>query len=360
MASSMARGGRRRRVLNEEARSASGASLAAFSGAPTDADAPRYSEQAGVEHHPQVTDFVPRRKRAMLITLLAGGLAAAAAQALTVFAEPIATALPGVTADQLATQIAGGLTAWFSAVALAIVYLLARLMYSLRRHRVDDYQGRYRVWRWMAFGSLVASAEAVVGAHQLVAQSAARATGWSLSASGSEWWLAPIAMAGGWIFVRMLLEVGECRSSLLMMLGAAGCYSVAAAEGLGWSPASLGPWATIGVGAAGLIGHTMLLVGMLVFARYVVLDVQGLIEHSPRPATPKEPRKKTEPTPAVKLAAATASHTTGSSKTVQAPIREGAQDRWEGEQDADDDQDGATRRLSKADRKRLRKQNRAA
>ena len=68
----MSRGGRRRRVLNDEVRSASGLSLATYQAQHADFEAPRYAEQASVEHHPQVTDFVPRRGRAVLMTLAAG------------------------------------------------------------------------------------------------------------------------------------------------------------------------------------------------------------------------------------------------------------------------------------------------
>ena len=34
--------------------------------------APRYSDAAGVENHPQITDFVPRRYRTIVLLLMAG------------------------------------------------------------------------------------------------------------------------------------------------------------------------------------------------------------------------------------------------------------------------------------------------
>jgi len=354
MASSMARDGRRRRVLNEEVRSASGANLAPFHTAGGDPDAPRYGEQAGVEHHPQVTDFVPRRKRTMLVTLLAGLSTAAAAQALIHFAETIAAAVPGITAA-LVDKLAHGVTAWTSAIALVTIALLAKLMYSLRRHRVDDYQGRYRVWRWVAWSALLASVNSVVGAHELFAHAAIGATGYSLTSAGSEWWLAPLTLVGGWIFIQLLLEGSESRGSLMLMLVASLCYSIAAAGALGFAPAALGPWVAAAIGAATLAGHTMLLVGMMVFARYVVLDVQGLIDHSPRPASPKAPRKPAEQAPPLKLATATAPETKTTPPAVHAAPSHDCSAAA-----AEYEDDHAVRRLSKAEKKRLRKQNRAA
>jgi hypothetical protein len=353
MASSMARDGRRRRVLNDEVRSASGVNLAPFHTAGGDPDAPRYGEQAGVEHHPQVTDFVPRRKRTMLVTLLAGLSTAAAAQALIYFAEPIAAAVPGTTVA-LVDKLAHGVTAWTSAIALVTIALLAKLMFSLRRHRVDDYQGRYRVWRWVVWSALLASINSVVSAHELLAHAAIGVTGYSLTSAGNEWWLAPLTLVCGWIFIRLLLEVSESRSSLALMLTASVCYSTAAAGALGFAPAAFGPWGAAAIGAATLAGHTMLLVGMMVFGRYVVLDVQGLIDHSPRPASPKTARKPAEQAPPLKLATSTAPEI----KTAQPAVH--AAPSYDRPTAAAEDDDHDVRRLSKAEKKRLRKQNRAA
>ena len=50
------RSDRRRRVLKEEVRTASGPRVTLQ--ADVADDAPRYSDAAGVENHPQVTDFV--------------------------------------------------------------------------------------------------------------------------------------------------------------------------------------------------------------------------------------------------------------------------------------------------------------
>src|SRR5882672_4650847 len=83
------RSDRRRRVLKEEVRSASGsrATLHADMGD----DAPRYSDAAGVENHPQVTDFVPRRYSTIALLGIFGVAATAVTAALHYFALPVAT-----------------------------------------------------------------------------------------------------------------------------------------------------------------------------------------------------------------------------------------------------------------------------
>lgn len=357
MASSMARDGRRRRVLNDEVRAAAGIALSAGATA-ADPDAPRYGEQAGVEHHPQVTDFVPRRKRALLLMLAATLGAAAAAQALVQFGPQVAGALPGMTAETSA-QLAGGMTAWTSAMALLACAGLARVIYSLRRHRVDDYRGRYRAWRWVGWTAMAASFTAVAGLHGAVAEMARAATGWSLTAGGAEWWLAPVALVGGWVFVRMTLDMAESRTALAPTLVGAACYGLAAAGAFGWSPAILGDAGGVLVNSLPLAGHALVLAGLMTFGRYVVLDVQGLIDHAPRRAAKPKKEKKAKADAAAETSPAAAKTPAATLPMRSAPAA--AQEiEWTDGEDDQDEEDAPSRRLSKIDRKRLRKQNRAA
>ncbi len=351
MNSHIARDGRRRRVLHEEARTAAGLHASMAASTDNNSEAPRYGEMASVEHHPQITDYVPRRKRAVLATLAAGGVVGAAAAALTHGAEAISRALPGVTSGEIRSQIAGGIVAWTSAVALLAIAGLARLVFSLRRHRVDDVGGRYRVWTWIAAGGVVLSVNAMVAGHAIVSRMAVAATGWSLTASGAEWWLAPLALVGGWIGVRLVLELAESRGALTMFAVAAGWYLLAAAGSLGWSPAWLGVWSEALASSAAVVGHAFALAGMMAFARYVVLDVQGLIDHNPR-----RPAKKAI---AAKTAAATVSATL-SPVVPSAPTQPQPWTAAEADEDEDASDDAAGRYLSKSERKRLRKQQRRA
>ncbi|QDT74090.1 hypothetical protein I41_32840 [Lacipirellula limnantheis] len=365
MAPSMARVGRRRRVLNDEVLHGSGASAAAQAAA-FDPDAPRYGEQANIENHPQVTDFVPRRKVAVFTTLLAGVGAAAATAAIAHYSETIAAALPGVSASELSAGMAGGVSAWTTAVAMLMIAMLAKLTFSLRRHRVDDYAGRYRVWKWVGWGALAMSVNAVAPIHGLLAKAAMTATGWSLTAAGAEWWLAPLALVGGWIFVRLLLEIGESRPAMAFTLTAAACYVAAAVGVLGFLPATAEPWGGMAANALPLVGATFALTGMMVFARYVVLDVQGLIDHAPRPVVEKPTKvAKVDAAAEVKAASPVAitakaapAQTPAGSSTATRDAEEAHDPEWS--DDAEEDDDFGNRKLSKADKKRLRRQHRAA
>ncbi len=322
---------RRRRVLHEEVRQAALQAtlpMSTIDGAPT----PRYGELAGVEHHPQITDYVPRRNLAIL-AVAAGGAAALAHSAGT-----IAGATAGVSAGQIA-GVATGATAWTAAMFLITTALAARLIFSLRRHRIEDVRGRYRVWKWMARGAMLLSINAVAGVHTLVAAAATAATGWSLTAGGAEWWLAPMALVAAWLGFRLLQETAESRGTVAWLAAAAACYAAAAAGALGWAPAALGAWSDVLTTALPLVGHAFALAAALTFARYVVLDVQELIEHKPR----KAEKPPTKPAAAQEPAAP--------------PARGLAPQPQEDDADsADDDQPQDGQYLSKAERKRLRKQ----
>jgi hypothetical protein len=351
----MARDGRRRRVLNDEARTASSLSLAAHTQA-AEPDAPRYGEQASIENHPQITDYIPRRKRAVIVTLLAGLSVSAGAQALNYFARPIASSLPGSPSSQVLSDVAAGAATWTSAVALLLCAMLAKLIYSLRRHRVDDYAGRYRVWRWVVWGALLASVNATIGLGQTIAALCIAATGKSLTTTGAEWWMVPLALVGAWIGVRLIFEISESRSSFVMLVGAGACYVAAAVWTFGWSLDMLGPWAGAVLAGLPLAGHTLALAGLIIFGRYVVLDVQGLIEHAPRLVREK-PKKQSEPAATVKLAATpVATSAKPMARVDSTPVAH--DESWEAESDGHADEPGRT--LSKAERKALRRQRRAA
>src|SRR3954452_23090653 len=112
------RNDRRRRVLKEEVRSASG-SRATLRAAVAD-DAPRYSDAAGVENHPQVTDFIPRRYRTIATLVLIGVGTTTVLAVLDYFAGAIDQASGARTVAALVMTAPGSLASWLSAVLLLI------------------------------------------------------------------------------------------------------------------------------------------------------------------------------------------------------------------------------------------------
>jgi hypothetical protein len=371
MANFPGRNDRRRRVLKEELLAASGtrAPLRAV-GLDHAAHQPsRYSDAAGVENHPQVTDFVPRRYRTIALVVIAG-LASTMAlaglhQAAPAFAGTIG--LAGLPPFDLAS--AGSLASWVAAVVLLAASMLCLLIYSIRRHRIDDYRGRYRIWLAASLAGVLLSANSIAGLHHVLAFTFSHATGWTALRAGAVWWLIVGGAPLGWIAFRAVRDVAECRLAVVLWLAAIGCYAAALACYLQFVPAIAPQIDPILCSVWALVGHWFLLAAIMTYARYVILDAQGLI-----PSRGTSTRTKQKPTATTKASAA-AVGVSSAAKIAPAMLRPAApanREAWvdgsKPEPEDYDDEDevpGPSRKLSKADRKRLRKlkaqnQNRAA
>jgi len=361
------RNDRRRRVLTEEVRSAS-SSRTAHRVDVAD-DAPRYSDAAGVENHPQVTDFVPRRYSTIALLGLFGAAATAVTAALHYFVLPIAASHGMESRAAFDLTARGNLTEWLAAMVLFMASGFCVLTYSIRRHRIDDYRGRYRVWLGAAL-CFVLSANSVTGLQVVLSDVLTRATGWWALRDGAAWWMALAGVPLGWIFVRVLLDIRECRIGAALLAGAAACYGVSAASFLGYGPTVDAQLQPIITAAPLLLGHWLLFTAIVANARFVVLDAQGLVAVS-RPTKAKRTGSVAEPKPAARKSSSVAATSGSGSATISIsretlqPVKTPADSsrwvdgsRFEREHyDSDEDENSSDgeRKLSKADRKKLRK-----
>ena len=146
------RGQRRRRLLAEEC------ATLAHGGVPR-------AEQSACALPPQKTAItatpssfagsrrywilVPRRPLAFVFLFLAGAGLIAAVECLYAWMPDLTAALrrPGrIAAFELGEP--GSLATWIASLELLAAAGIALLVYRVRRHRSDDYHGRYRVWLW--------------------------------------------------------------------------------------------------------------------------------------------------------------------------------------------------------------------
>jgi hypothetical protein len=332
MARSNGRWGRLRRVLNEDLSS----STPAYTGADIDrtpGDTPRYGAGANIENHPQITDYIPRRFRITALILSGGGALGLMAEVIALYAGSLSSLL-GVSPAELTLSLSNRLVSWTTAVVLIIAVAYARIVYLLKRHRLDDLGGRYRVWRQAGLLAILLSANSITSAHTLGAHAAGHLTNVHPFGSDAIWWLLPTALIGGWVAVRLILDSAECRLAMTSFVLAAIAFTGAAAYAAGWSPLA-SPIATESlVRILPLAGCLLALAGTLLTARYVVLDVQGLIEH-----------------PAVETKATAARLAANSHEEADEEVTA-----WTDGREPDDDYSDDDRPLTKAERKRLKKQ----
>jgi hypothetical protein len=264
------------------------------------------------------------------------------------FAGTIAAASAGIDATAVTS-----LQAWLGQVFLLAAAGVALVVRLMRRHRRDDYHGRYRAWGWLATVLVMTACAGVVPVGRFVAAAASEATGIVLGPAGLGWWYAVASVAFLIVVPWAVLPLHERRGTVGWMTLAVLAWATSAVAGgtqVHDEVAAARFHAPIVLQSAWVAAAAFALVAMLTAARSVIREVRGL-------ATRREPRKEK-----ARDAARTRPATTSESpKAVAAPSR--------ADIDPDDDDrptdetatvefvDGSEsdRRLSKAERKRLRK-----
>jgi hypothetical protein len=310
------------------------------------------------------------------MVMAAGATSAVVLGALHHFAQTVAAAIGMPTLRPFDVGAPGSIAAWASAVVLFVASVKCLLIYSIRRHRIDDIRGRYRVWLGASAACMLLSVNSVAGLHQIVAHSLSHLVGWTALRDGAVWWIAVAGLPLTWIGVRVLLDVRECRLAATMVAASVICYATSAASYFGFIPTGDAKYASLITGSTMMLGHWIALAMTLAYARFVVLDAQGLINVRRRSAV-KKPKAKQSKAKADSDSKQAESKPTILSVVHKARERASQTDadqdakrwvdgrRFERESYGDDEEEESEggSKLSKSDRKRLRKlksQNRAA
>jgi hypothetical protein len=365
----------RRRLLASRQRDSSGADETA-SGAADHVAMTAYDDDAHPERHPAVATRLPVAASRFVAAALGIVFAAAGAIALAVsgplFGRPLLAGSGrfartlGVIAAAFDPQAGMPVQVWLAELALLAAMVVAGSVRFMRRHRRDDYKGRFRAWGWLASLMGVAAFAGAVPLGPLVAALLSDATGITLGPNGIGWWLGGAAVAFAVVVPWAVLPLRERGATLAWMLLAMAAWSVAAA--LPWATAT--PW---GVGwfggevrgmvmsqAAWVAGSAFLLVAMLAAARSVIREVRG---QCPAPVARRPKPKAVAAAQSVDAANGRNEEAADDESAADAESAEeyqpddeesgGGDDRGDG--DFVDGSEGGHRRLSKAERKRLRK-----
>lgn len=253
----------------------------------------------------------------------------------------------------------GRLAGWLAQMFLLPAAAVALSIRGMRRHRRDGRHGRARAWGAMALVLGFAAASEPLRMGELVAAFLADATGIVLGPDGRGWW---VVVAGSITTVVVLwttLPLHDRAGPMAWCALGLGGWAVAAA--LPWLRTM--PWANVPaadppavVATAWLAGSAALLVAMLVAARGVIREVRG--ERTPRgrhaasatTAAAGKPAPRVEtPTPIE----AVASDEEPAEEPGAAVANTSSDTRYTDGTDLEDDY--ASRPLSKAEKKRLRR-----
>jgi hypothetical protein len=356
----------RRRLLAARNASAQGAAAGHDDQAAAGSATP-YDEAARPERHPALATRLPvsasRLLLAILTVLVVFGGAIGLAVSGPLLGRPL---IPqgGRFARTLAV-VAGAfdprgvmpVQVWLAELALLAAAAVAGSVRFMRRHRRDDYKGRFRAWGWLAAMLAVAAWAGAVPLGPMLSALASDASGLVLGPDGIGWWLGLATAALAIVIPWAVLPLRERGATAFWMTLAVAAWSVAAATP--WA----GPWvggearAVILGQAAWSAGAGLMLIAMLAAARSVIREVRGQCG----PVRVRPPRA---PQPDVAADQDEAAEPSAEAASEEAAWDESGEHEAGGYESDDDDGSGGDfvdgseqgqRRLSKAERKRLRK-----
>lgn len=273
---------RRRRVLADESRNDEVTTPRIFH---VDSHGPthRYSESALKAINAPIAKYIPLRPFYLLVWFLVGLIPILGLLVLDQYRPEIANVVGSKATHAFDLNANGNLMDWFSTVAYGFAVAVMLGIYSVRRHRRDDYRGRFTIWRWAIACAALLSVDATVGLHHVwqgLCEYVAKTPLWG---DGSIWWVGTWALVFGVMLVRLAMEMSSSRIAVASAVGAACCYAWASLVELNAAPATwVAAESPLAARASQLttlmFGHHLILFSLVSYAREVVLEAMGLVE----------------------------------------------------------------------------------
>ncbi len=266
----------------------------------------------------------------------------------------------------------GSLASWTCSLMLSVAAFQGLQIYRLRRHKTDDYRGRYRVWTWFPLVLFAMATAVATGVHRDLTALTVFAI-WRGAAPGFAP-LLPIIAVLLWSLaaVRLAFEMRPNRLSLGFLAAATvGYLAGTIVAQIEVQPIS-GLLVDLISSTLLMVGHWGVFVAVMAFGHYVYLDSQGLLPA--RTAKPRRARSRTRESaagktrtrhkPAIETVAEPPPEqpeTDGAEppRNISPPVlRLGARADEAVDEDSDDDDPAAPssgERISKTERRRLKK-----
>ncbi len=363
MSGASARDGRRRRVLQEEVLSAS-REMPAYTGEDLveSGEGRRYAitrDSLGAvlarKHYPSRV-VIPAAMVAAA-TLMSAGLVA-----LDQHAMQVSTRMGQAGASIADLGAPGSIGTWASSTALLLAGIAGGLVLAVRRQRVDDYRGRYRLWRSAIALLAVASLVVGTGLHHAFAAMMTQATGTTLFAQGAGWWVVTGGALAAIVGVRVFLDIRESRFAAFSLASAMGALLLSSVSLTGWPAAGSTSHALL-QGLA-VWGFLMVPTSLVAYMRFLRHDVAAGVATRLRVSRPQEPSSKiSKSKEASPDTISIDSMSRQDSKREKKGAKQASQttaSRWtDGSDGADDDgydEENQGRKFNKADRKRMRRE----
>jgi hypothetical protein len=164
----------------------------------------------------------------------------------------------------------GSLSVWYSSALLFLAAQVALLVGWMRSQNPEDYAGRYRVWYWAAGCWLLLSLDETASLHEAFKEFASKAAGTRVFGDGSIWWAGPYFGLLGFVGVKLFWEMRGCWLSSTLLQATGWVWALAVATQLGLILPESGARGVIVEESAEMLGDLLLLLSMMVHARYLI------------------------------------------------------------------------------------------
>lgn len=267
---------RRRRVLREDAPVADGEAATPRRKTRVRIDAAHYPEAALPHRQPRLADLLPTKWWSVGLTAGLGAVVATSVLVGFAYRASLAAVLGEPTLRPLDLTLRGNLADWLASWTLLTAAVVAGIVFSLRRHRMDDYRGRYRAWLWITAALFLGAMDAACGLHQSLSGGIVALTGVTVAGQGAFWWLLAEGLILVAVFGAMVREYLRCRLSLATLSLTLLAYAGLAAATVYRIDAVNSTTAWLIQESFRLFGHLLLTLSVLLYARHVLREVQGM------------------------------------------------------------------------------------
>jgi len=264
-----------------------------------------YHDDALPEHQARITELLPARALTMFAWAIGLILVIAGIEAGYAYRLDWAAKLGVADITALNVTASASIGTWFSAVSFLAAGMFSMLVYALRRHRQDDYRGGYRVWAWTAAFFFLSSLDVVAGISQTLGALLAIFAGGKFVADSIVWRTILCGVLGSALCIRMSFELVRSKLAMTCMALTVGLYAIAISAPHGLFDtlipsiaAATAPLAhQLLVSSAMLGGHAACLFTILLYGRHVLLDMQGKVKAKDKTKTRRKlwPKMKRKP-----------------------------------------------------------------
>ncbi|MCY2994165.1 MAG: hypothetical protein NTY19_40760 [Planctomycetota bacterium] len=236
-----------------------------------------YPAAALADRQPSIMTLIPRRRWTLVVILLAGLSVIAAFEAAYGNLLLWPQELWPCACRSLDLRARGELAACFSFVLLAATAIQSLLIYRLRRHRLDDYRGRYRLWTWIPLVWIGMGLGVSTHAGDDLADLVARLCGAKTSQATALW--TPLVLGSAWLMIstRLAIEVRRSRTSLAFLVIATCGYLTANLVGSGLLAPTSEVLQVMTVSSAAMVGYLATFLAIATYSRHVFLEAHGML-----------------------------------------------------------------------------------